>query len=401
MSEAVQKVLQEYSFKLSNLLEYLEVTGWEMNDHPNPNILLFSYSINEQIVKVVIPKDKQIIDYNERIIDAIKIISSIEDRDALAVINSIIKLHKDIFNVRLWKGSTIDSISYNDALKIMNSIKKLIQYSASSEQEPREFFAKPLSKGEKFIKNCEFGHTFRGSFGFTIEGPEYPKNDYLSDYLNEYTTPLARKVIKRIIKGINDVKVGSRDKAVIIENVKDGLNANMCEALLEIVDELKIDVEYFVDWSKNDNVSEDSIYRYPISLGRDDVESLNFIKEQLMPNDHEQVLVIGKVIELKADAIYETKSVKSSHTIKIETLHNNKLTKINLELNAKDYVEACQAHITEKLIEVQGQLQTIGSRYSLDSPRFFKQSTERSMNTFEITDGKRIKESQKGLSDWF
>ena len=92
MSEAVQKVLHEYSFKLSNLLEYLEVTGWEMNDHPNPNILLFSYSINEQIVKVVIPKDKQIIDYNERIMDAIKIISSIEDRDALAVINSIIKL---------------------------------------------------------------------------------------------------------------------------------------------------------------------------------------------------------------------------------------------------------------------------------------------------------------------
>ncbi|MCM1985594.1 hypothetical protein [Methanococcoides seepicolus] len=401
MSIAIQNILSEHSLNLSRLLEYLKLSGWELDEHPNPNIFLCSYSINEQIVKFVIPKDEQIIDYNERIADAINIISSVENREESAVIKSILKLNKDIFNVRLWKGSSIDSISYNDALKIMSSIKKLMQYSASSEQDPRGYFAKPLARGNSFIKNCQLGHTFHGSFGFTIECPEYPINNFLSEFSNDLSTPLTRKIIIRIIKGLNDVKTGSMDKETIFKNVTDGLNANMCEALLEIVDDLKIDVEYSVDWSKNYNISEDSIYKYPVSLGRNDVELLNFIKEQLMPHDHEQVLIIGKVIELKADAIYETKSEKSPHTIKIETLHNNKPIKISLDLNAKDYVKAGNAHFGEKLIEVQGQLQTIGFSYSLDNPRSFKQSTEHSMKTVEITDEIQIKEPQKGLSDWF
>lgn len=396
MSESVRRILEKSSFKLSNLLNYLEITGWKKTDHPNPNIVLFSYVVNKQAVKAVIPKNEQLMDYNERLVDAIKIISAVEERNESAVIKSIIKMHKDIFNVRLYKDSLIDSISYNDAQKIVNSLKKLIQYSASSEQEHRTFFDKPLANGDIFIQNCQFGHTFHGSFGFTIECPELANNNCQDDYMSTSI----RKVLERVIKGLYDVKIGSRDKNIIIANSKDGLNANMCEALLEIVEELKIDVEYSVDWAMVCKVSDNSIFKSPVSLGRDDVDSLNFMKNQLIPNEHEQVLVIGKVIGLRADTIYDTNQKKSPHTIKIETIYQNRKIKLSLELNAKDYLDACEAHMKERLIEVKGQLETVASKYSIVNPHLFKLSNERSVKIIQLSGKNEISKQQKNLSDW-
>ena len=386
MSGKYNDVPEHYPINLSHFINYLQKTGWDQQEHKNAQIMLFRREISDgQFIKLILPKNQNAVDYYHRISDAIDLLSSYENRSRIDIINSISSVYKDILNIRLSKGTDITSLNFDDAIDIIMNIKKLILYSASAEQDPMPYYSRPLSKANEFIKECKFGHTFRGSFGFTIESPP--------SHSPTIGIPFSRRVTKRVVRSLTDVQEAIFNGDIIRKNCEYGLNANMCEALLKVMDYSKGDVEYSIKWSPELKDTDDMGEMFKISLGHTASEYLEYAKKQLLPNDEKKYVTIhGKVIQLKAESIYEEEgeSKEPPHKVTIETNYDGKDIYIHLNLSAADYLTACEAHMGEKMIEVSGYLEIEGIKRILISPR-----------NFHIFDGKTLKVIDGGIETYF
>jgi len=319
------EILKTYPINLSHLVNYLEDTGWIIQEHKNKRFHRFSQDLSAgQSIIIILPKDDKAIDINHRISDAIETLSSYEEKEPLDLVKSIIAVHKDRFNIHLSKGTDITSIDFDDAIQVIEGIRRLILYSASSEQKPKPYFAQPRSNAKKFIKDCKFGHTSRGSFGFTIESPINSRS--------ALAEPFSRRVIERIIKGLNDVQEAVFDEDVVKRNSDDGLNANMCSALLQIMNCSRGNVEYSVKWSPELEVSSEIDEMSKVSLGYNATEYLQYAYRQLFPSDEtKRVTVKGKVVLMSAESIYEEEdSDEHPHIIIVESDYNGRNIKIHV-----------------------------------------------------------------------
>lgn len=355
MIEFKQNTLKSPLINHSHLKYYLLKNGWELQAHKNKLIELYSNKIShDQYVKIVLPAYTNVSDYRNRLRDAIEILSAYEGRNSVEIINSINAVYRDVLGVRISKDINIESIGLDAAIDIINNIKKLIEFSASAELEVKPHYPKPHHDAENFIADCKFGHTFRGSFGFTIETPNIKQE--------LPTAPFSRKVVERIIKGLHDTQSAVLDRDLVVKNIADGLNFNMCEALIQIMNKSKGDVEYSVRWSPEYETSNSINGVSIISLGHEAISYLEFVRDQLMPadsiNEIKHVTIKGKIIQLKAESIYEAsnRSKEPPHKITIVTDYDGNETNIRVNLNADIYIKACQAHMEEKFIQISGDL---------------------------------------------
>lgn len=122
--------------------------------------------------------------------------------------------------------------SLESAFYIIQGLRHLIMYSACMEKDPRRYFEQPLSVGRQQVQRCLFGHTFHGSFGYTIESPITAPSQLHYPYgkSSQVQIPIERKVVERITRGFLNVQKAARrqNPEEISHNYEFGLNANMC-----------------------------------------------------------------------------------------------------------------------------------------------------------------------------
>ena len=108
-------------------------------------------------------------------------------------------------------------------------------------QLPRErsqtlFWTNYEISGRFYADDCRFGHTFRGSFGFTIKSPIVPNLSPTMPGVEEQA-PLERRIMQRIARGVNHIAQAGveRDPAVIFDNYQTGFSANVCEDFVDLM----------------------------------------------------------------------------------------------------------------------------------------------------------------------
>ncbi|HEV2698123.1 MAG TPA: hypothetical protein VGU90_09040, partial [Terriglobales bacterium] len=80
----------------------------------------------------------------------------------------------------------------------------LLAATATTEKHPLPFFGRVTKDAAEYSERCRFGHTYHGSFGFTIESPVVP--DQKDNLFGEQSTPpFERRVIERLATGIQQV----------------------------------------------------------------------------------------------------------------------------------------------------------------------------------------------------
>ncbi len=163
---------EEYDIPYSSVSHYLDSSGWKLGK-PFNNGTIFSHELgsNHEITLLLPDINSKFLNY--QLLHLFKTLSEFENRNIKEIIESIKCVNKDILKISISKGSIIDSIKLNEVGEILKNIKKLILYSASAELSIQPYFEHPLRSGVDFVSRCNFGHTFKGSFGFTIENSFY------------------------------------------------------------------------------------------------------------------------------------------------------------------------------------------------------------------------------------
>ena len=368
-----------YNLNIEKIATYLQYNNWRSIIHPNKKYRVFTNTVHDDSIELVIPSQmcKSNID---KFISIIETIATLEDREPLMVLMSIIGIVNDVLIERVPGYQVNDNtIPLSLAYDMVSSLRETLKSAACTEENPVPYYKRSTLKSREFVERCRFGHTFRGSFGFTVESPLYLVNQQLSTGIAQ-EPPFERRVMERIIRGMSIVQSASTsgDIEEITENFKIGLNANICDAILNSANSMEmLQVEYNVNWSPLWEVSKDIKNIKSICLDNRALECIavasDSMREEVEPKT---VKIIGHVVgtrfEGPKDEEDEEKN-KLARKIYIKYLNeDSRMIEVALELNSSDYVKASNANIEWNMITVTGELGKEGRKWVLMNPREFK-----------------------------
>ena len=341
---------------------YLLSRGWHQEEHPNKNILRFVSEVTADgyFDALVLPASKDLADSSKRLRDAITQLSSqlkIREEDVLF---GITKLDCDIFKTRvLDKTLQINSLPLLQTTQLLGNLKSLIGYSAYTEVDPKPFFEKAGSASAEFVRHCRFGHTFRGSFGFTIECPLSIEPQLTMEGFDK-ALPFERSVMQRLASGLINLSsaVEKDDVTELTENFATGLNANMCRSLMAVYDAIDGNrIEYAISWSSE--VAESAIVKKfrPVIFEGKAYEHIKYAAQVLEKSDeYLDSLIQGRVTALRSDIPPgQDEQEEFEHVVTMYWERERSVNvKIKVPLSPSQYKLACDAHRDGRAIKIYG-----------------------------------------------
>lgn len=395
-----------YQIPYNNLSIYLEKNGWITEEVIGASRIYSNELESGPRVTVLLP-DKNAEKIEKNLFHLFEALSDFEGRTQEAIIESIVNINKDIWKISLSKGVNVGSLDLNDVEEIIKSIKSLFLYSASSEQEAKPYFEKSLSTGKSFVKECKFGHTYIGSFGFTIITP-FDDTQYKTletGITDSLSVPLGRRISERVLKSLD--LIGKEEEITDVTRVyEETLNANMCMALKKLLEISKADMECSVQFSPLCHSAPVTKKNPKISIKHSGINYLESIYKK-MYTEYELVrdfTLRGNIKELKGKKS-ETDDADSDYNIMIiGNIGDKEGEKIHLTLNEKDYIKACELHKEsvkrkkEKLIKVSGNLRRTKQKWYLDSYCNFEEIKDIKLDT--RTDNALESNAQRSLVEF-
>lgn len=368
---------------------YLKLSGWQLSEETNTNWLVYKgvEDSNGEPLEIVLPRYSKVANFRSYVENAINLLAGLKDEDIQLTIQKIILYDCDVLYTRNLETGEFNSISLRLATKQVNQLRNIIAYSACSEHEPKpHFLGYQLSTAQKMINHYRFGHTFAGSFGFTIESQiisspkliEYQQLPLFDPLFDEEPPteimPVERRIMERIARGLNATEQATKkhDLQFLIGEYASGFNANMCKAFVDFSVEKKLPIEYSIMWSPKLKPANEIFEFKPVRLYERSYEYLENAAESLRELKPEFVTVKGHIIGLSSrENPLGTSEANRSIVISGRFLEKTKPVKILVDLEKDDYINATNAHLQWKTIEVNGVISRTGNYWRLSSPQNF------------------------------
>lgn len=352
-----------------NLVPYLRLRGWQ--DASNPKWYVFQKNDFE----IILPKNPKARDANLYISNAVDLLSGLTDEKSQDVIRRIIYFDSDILLSRNIQTGEYNSITLMMASQQVHELKQLVNYSAFSEYQPKPYFLQSQSKSSRqMTEHYRFGHTFAGSFGFTVLSPitrlPLPHQQLMLFSDEKPPAPLApmeRRVMERIVRGLSITKmaVSQRDAEPLLRDYASAFNANMCQSLVKMSQGKKMPMEYKVYWSPKFEPADDVSQLHLFELNETSYEMLDYAGNELKKLKPEYVSVKGRIIGLTSK---DNPLGSSAHrSVIIRGRYSDEMRPIDIivELSKEEYVRASKAHIEWAVVHVNGILSRSGYGWRL------------------------------------
>lgn len=365
------------SLQYDDLLSYLENIDCERYDTENQKWIVFqcSHDIYGKPIEIVIPQNRNVSDINVHLMNAVNILSAVYDKSPEEIVSNIHYVDRDVLRIRNPMSGGLDSISLSVAAKQVSELKNLVAYAACSEQSPEAYFLRSdTTLARNAVSSYQFGHTFKGSFGFTIESPPISPNTFstqkplLDDTDDMPFSPVARRVMKRIVRGLSLTAKATRehDPRLIVDNYATGFNANMCTAIVNMSLDKKLPLEFSVAWSslippKDEEISDPGI----ITLKPESYHQLEYAAEILTEYEPKKVSIHGLVTRLTANDNPLGLDTSRSIVLQWNNEAEGRVYRVYIVLDRDDYLKAIHAHESWLAVKITGELIKIKSKWHI------------------------------------
>jgi len=293
----------------------------------------------------------------------------------IEVIRSIREVSFDVVRSRIPDAQVIaDTIHLEIAKSFVVGIRSVLAAAATTEIHPSPYFLRLRKEGTEYADRCRFGHTFRGSFGFTVESPLQPNNQATLPGFPP-TPPFERRIMQRLTRGLKSVSAAvSVDSTEPITNsIQTGFNANVCEQLANLVEEtspggIAFDFSFSPEWKGELN---STINPQSFVLGRPHVEAIKSAAKELRSKVQSwDETVFGRVIRLATDADPSdlTDFMGEREVVILWSSEALGDIAVRASLSPPDYLKAVEAHAAGRPVEVSGTLERRTRRWVLLNP---------------------------------
>lgn len=242
----------------ANLKTYLAKVGWVANSSNYSGLEIWTPGQpGLGLIELVLPKDYKTATAENQVENAIGIIAAVNGISKDDLIRKIRGFELDFHLCRILQKNS-NNIPLLTAEKLITSARIIFQEAAKEEyskyhaslvkpKKDKEFGVREMT--DLFLKGCKFGHTWRGSFGITIENPlNTPSSVNVTERISD---TLPRKVSKRIYSGLRILAEAAdqNDVEELVKSTDVGLNIRMWHELYEIGENVLTNpVEYSIYW---------------------------------------------------------------------------------------------------------------------------------------------------------
>lgn len=354
--------------KLFDLKSYLERKGWKRYTANGEKWQTFRIDVDQgSSLELILPARESFVDFRERIQQTIEALSQIEDKPVSEILSGLIVENSDSVKLRLQVPDSVSSLPIDDASKHIKAIRNLFLYSGCSEIKSIPHFEQPLPAAQDYLKDFEFCHTFRGSFGFEISSTiiKEQKNRDL------FELPVNRRIVERIARGLLTLNnaVLKDDPDILISAYDKALNARMCDALAQIGLNGELSFGIDIDWAQILEPSEDVSFFRTITISEAQISMLNFASEKLKIIEPSPQKISGRVVNLHCVANPSEGGARRIVAIRVDHDDYGPI-EVRLALGTESYLKALKAHSEGKELIASGQLQRKGNTWSLDAITF-------------------------------
>jgi len=366
----------EKQFNMEDLKDYLEANLWGKTESKNGKWVEYEFKDDKEI-QIILPQYYSPTKSNSYIKSAINTLSALDNVDNDIIISKIANYLTDILYSKILENH-YDSIPLNIATNFISQFQKLVAFSTCSESSPKPYFLQKTIKSYDMQNHFQFGHTFPGSFGFTIksrinseETNYYTQQNMFDDQDSISQAPLERRVLERIVTGLLLTKksLDEKDPSILIENYQVGFNANMIDAIVGMNSNVHSPIEFSVDWANKffpNNEPLREVENNPILIEKYEKEILEYASFQLRKIEPLESVLEGHIIGLESR---ENPSIRGGERTVILQWENrpdsNRRVKVICDLSTKDYKLALKAHSNWDQVRISGILTKPGFNYKL------------------------------------
>jgi hypothetical protein len=351
-----------------DLRNYLIRNRWSEESFPRQDVLKFKsphpIRADGKYIDIFVPINKDLIDYKRMVNYALKSVSSFEKRSLFEIINQVLNF-ADCLRTRIIEAKK-GKIPLEQGIILYGGLLNLITFSASSEYEskPVKKFNRKLDKAISYAETTLMGQSEVGSYVANIYLPLRGQN---LAFPWDPTGTFSRRVVLRILRGLEDLNNSMIEGSSqpIISNYTTGLNSNMCDALINIIDagmgnDVVFDAVMEPIIPIPDHIHRSFILR-PIAK-RYLENAIEELKEDV-PEEEERPFY-GFVTLLRRPEEIEKGMIR----LRSIDAENNKTRNIRIELNPSDYQKAVDAHGLRRNIRIKGVLEKAGRTWQLRDP---------------------------------
>ncbi|MDE2855232.1 MAG: hypothetical protein OXN88_13755 [Chloroflexota bacterium] len=352
---------------LERLVSYLKFEGWKLvSDNERWYILEGYEDIDGDPIEIILSKNDSTPDYRLYIQQTLDIVSSLTNKSPDVLAREVMHRERDILDTRIIDNTDITSTALKSAFNVVSGFKDLFVCATDSEQrDAKPFYQKAGSNPNRILDVVRFGHTFAGSFGYSIESPVKTQTDM-------FQAPLERRVMERIITGLvnadNAVKLA--DIGPLVNGYETGFSANMCDAILRTGDDHNTAIEYSVRWSEKYPVSDELRSVKCVQIDRNHYEFLQEASAKLREVQPKFVTIKGHVRNLRAPSDPQNADDPDRNVTIEWEMEEGISRKIVVRLESSEYAAAWNAHWNEQIVSVKGYIE--GTKRQLSKPHDFK-----------------------------
>lgn len=374
MSRSVDLDRSGTSLSVTDVAAYLHAQGWRGSPSRAGRVTEFVAPPDDEgnTMSIVLPVSDKFEDAPVLVAHAVSVLAELMAEPIANVVRRIRTLRRDVLRVRIMARDSA-GLPLHKLAGLVDQVAAVVSFSASAEKEPQPAFDKQRKIGKEFVERCLFGQTFEGSFGLSIEAP-VPAAQPLLPSLE----PFERRVTARVFRGLDTLRRSLElgDPGLLEEDWKEGLNANMCEAFVQMANLAGDDVLIDPVWSPLVTPPPALARMSPVSIGGHAVELLESVSRGLRTKVHgRDAELTGHIIRLHARQSKAAGNSVAEGEREI-VIEGSDGLRVRLTLDFETYRKACNAHRDGRRVSVTGTLEKPGKYWVLMRPEGFRELGE-------------------------
>ena len=348
----------------ASLSAYARGAGWARTEPYGDHSDVY---VAEGLPEVILPRTQRLGDYANVVSRLIEIFARAAEMDEISLYRDLVIADRDVIRVRV-EGEDDGAVALTDGVNLVRGARDMLLAAACSLWHPQPLYRAGANKeASDYLSQVRLGQTEQGSFTVTLLTPIIPPlmQQTLGPEWDVDDDPVERQITKRLADALavtrqaTERTIGGDDDAFATE-VTNGISANLCEALVELIDPFPgLDVS--LSWARTRPRER---ARNVIRFDNDDAPILReaaraFRNREPRPDER----VFGFVHRLKRD------KTETDGTVTIRVEIDGRSQSVTAVLNQNDYRRAIEAHGSRAGIIAEGDLERVGQRWSLLNPR--------------------------------
>lgn len=345
------------------LSSYARDEGWEKTEEYGKHADVY---VADGRPEIVVPRTAHLGDYAETVSELIAIFAEAAGWDELTMYRDLVTADRDVIRVRATESED-GSVSVNDGVGFVEGARDMVRAAACSVRDPRPVYRAGANReAAEYLERVRLGQTEQGSFAVTLLTPVVPPPTQqpqppLDPALD--SGPFERRVTGRLAEALEAARQATErtnagETGAFSEAVASGVNANLCEALVQMIGPFPT-LDIGLVWARTRPRP-----RLSVPFPGSDAPLLREAARTFRDREPRMDMrLFGFVQRLKRD------ESETDGTITLRASIEGNTESVTTVLGQRDYELAVGAHKAREPVIAEGDLERVGQRWHLKNPR--------------------------------